>query len=354
MKTGAQLKINLKDTAMLKIILPVFALLVLLMTSNVFAQTQAVPPRRPVTPRPAAPISKRISKKVQNESGIPAEKYIAADSKVNISLRVCDGNVKINGWDRDQIRAFVNNGSQVGFAVRNKNSQTSKPDLLRVVGFDPEKNNEGESDECLSGDEIELDVPRGAFVNLTTSESDIAIRSVSRVKIENNDGNISLGDISQGVNARTYEGNITIEKSSGPITLSSTNGSIVILETASNDVGDALTAKTISGTIMLQQVAQKQVSASSNTGSIRFDGNMETGGQYSFVTTNGNISLLIPDNSSYRVDASYGGNFKSEIPLKTLTEEINPQVKRLVAVSGAGDASVTLKNYSGNINIRKK
>ncbi len=104
----------------------------------------------------------------------------------------------------------------------------------------------------------------------------------------------------------------------------------------------------------MQQVAQKQIEAASNTGSIKFDGKFESGGQYSFGTTNGSINLLIPADSSCRVEAFYGGSFQSEIPLKELTKDVSPSVQKVVGVLGAGDASLSLKNISGAISIRKK
>ena len=354
MEKGAKIKINLNDNNMRKIAIFIFTLIAFIPSADISAQTVNFKPNvAVVAPNPSAK-SAPIAGKVQKESEIPAEKFIVADVKVNISLCVTEGAVKINGWKRNEIRVFVEGGSDAGFSVRDKNKQTGQPNLINVLGFDPAKNKEDNSDECLSGDEIELDVPQGATVNLIGHESDIAVSTVSKIKIENDGGNIYLNDIAQGIDAKTYQGNVMVEKSRGMITLNSTNGNIVVFDTESNEVGDGLQVRTISGGIVLQQVTQKQVEANSNTGSIRFDSTLEKGGQYSFGTTNGAINLLIPADSSFKIEAFYGGAFRSEIPLKTLTKDINPQVQRMIAVFGTGDASVNLTNLSGAIRIRKK
>ncbi|MGI8470397.1 MAG: DUF4097 family beta strand repeat-containing protein [Pyrinomonadaceae bacterium] len=339
---------------MLKIIFSGFALFAFFSASNIFAQTTIVNPKIVIAPPRPPSKPRQAHKTVRNESEIPAEKFIVVDTKVNISLCVSEGNVKINGWQRDEIRAFVSGGSDAGFSVRDKNNQTGKPNLITVLGFDPSKKTETGLDECLSGDSIELDVPRGASVDITGRENDISISSVNKVTVKNDDGNILLNDIAQGIEARTYQGDITVEKSSGAMTLINTNGNIVALDTAANDVGDVLRARTSSGGISLQQVAQKQIEANSNTGSIRFDGAFASGGQYAFGTTNGAINLLIPAASSFKIEAFYSGAFQSEIPLKIVTEDVMPQIKKLNAIIGAGDANLSLKNISGAIRIRKK
>src|SRR5215203_5298967 len=81
---------------------------------------QTPKPEMPVPPpktkiEPVRPTIYRTKKQIRNESDTPAEKSIATDAKVNISLCVSEGKIKINGWDRNEVRAFVNEGSEVGF-----------------------------------------------------------------------------------------------------------------------------------------------------------------------------------------------------------------------------------------------
>lgn len=317
-------------------------------------RTTPIPMVRP-TPRPPITHSRR-SMRVHNEGIAPAERAIATDSKVNISLCVSEGTVKINGWDRDEIRAFVDGGSEVGFLIRSKNRQSGKANLVEILGYDPQKNREPNLDKCLAGEVIEIDVPRGTTITgLRGIEADISIESVNKVsKLINVGGNIFLNNIKNGVNAETREGDVNVEKSSGSMRLVSTNGNIIVFETETNDVGDIFSAKTNSGAITLQQVNHRQIETNSISGAIRYNGDFVGGGQYTFNTTNGSINLVIPVESSCMVSASYGGVFQSDIPLKDAVTTTTGSIKSLTGILGTGDANVILITHSGAIRIRKK
>jgi hypothetical protein len=343
-----------------KTILLSFAILILFPISNIFSQvTQSepkinVPPMRPTTrrePRPGPTPPKR--RRAENEGPTPAEKSLRTDPQVNISLCVSAGNVRINGWERNEIRAFVNGGSKVGFRILRKQNQDAV--WVKVLGFDPQTDKEVGLDECLSGDEIELDVPRGATIGLKGRESQIMIDSVAKVKVENIGGDISLNNISKAVDAGTYEGDVTVEKSSGPISLFATTGNILAFEVRSNEFGEAFKAKTRSGAVILQSVEHAQAEVVSTSGSIRFTGEFVQGGQYVFNTTSGSILLAIPAETSCRVNATYSlGAFQSDLPLKEIQKTPSPQIQKFSGVLGAGDGNLNLTTFSGAIRIRKK
>ncbi len=313
-----------------------------------FAQTPKTPPMPPRTPRSNAKI-------IRNDSDTPAEKSIAVDAKVNISLCVNDGKLKVNGWERNEVRAFVSDGSQVGFRVLQKGRQNDNPVWIMVVGFDPMINKEVKPDECLSGDLIELDVPRNATVNVKSNESETTIDSVGKVSVENVSGDIFLNGITRGIEAKTYEGDVIVKKSSGAMMLLSTTGNIVAFDVGADEIGDVFKAKTSNGAIMLKNVGQRQIEVGSNSGSINFNGEFLNGGQYIFGTSNGSITLNIPQNSSSKINASYGfGAFSSEIPLQNVIKNSPSRIQNLSAQIGAGDATLKLSTVSGAILIKKQ
>ena len=299
--------------------------------------------------------TEKPKKQILNEGATAAEKSVGTDAKVNISLCVTEGKVNIHGWDRSEIRAYVSNGgSQVGFKILQKSKQTEKPVWVMVVGFDPSKTNEAEVEECLSGDEIELDVPRGATVNIKSRVSETRIESVQKARVENIGGDIFLNDIAQGIEAATYEGDVTISKSSGAMSLSSASGNIVAFDASSSEIGDVFKAKTINGAITLQEIEHRQIEVGSNSGSIKFTGEFLGGGQYNFGTANGAIMLIIPEKSSCKVTAFFGfGQFASEIPMQNIKKSPASGAQNLTGQMGAGEANLNLKTYSGRIFIRK-
>ena len=329
----------------------IFAIFAFTSFSTVSAQTQ--PPHNPVE-IPRKPVWKSANK-IRNTSGLPAEKSIAVSANVNISLCVSEGNLKINGWDRSEVRTFVSEGSEVGYTIVEKGRQNAAPIWIKILGFDPVKNKENNPDECLAGDSIEIDVPRNAVVNVKSNVSEMAIDSVAKVTVENGGGDIFLNNIARGIEARTYQGDVTVGQSSGAMYLQSTTGNIIAFDVSPGDIGDIFKAKTGSGVITLKNVEQRQIEAGSNTGSINFKGDFLSGGQYSFGTSNGSINLSIPQSSSLKIFASYGyGVFNSEIPMQNVERNTPSRIQTLSAQLGSGDAALKLTTVSGAIRIKKQ
>lgn len=295
----------------------------------------------------------KVKTEISNNNGA-AEKSVPVDAKVNISLCVSEGKLKINGWERSEIRAFIGGGTEVGFKILEKSKKNNNAVWVMVVGFDTTKKQNPNVNECLSGDDIEIDVPRGATVNIKNFESETTISSIAKLVIENASGDIYLNNIERGVDATTYEGDVTIEKSSGAISLSSTTGNIVAFDLAPSDIGDIFKAKTNSGTITLQNIEHRQLEINSHSGAMKFVGEFQNGGQYRFGTQNGSISLSIPETSSCKILASYGfGAFNSEIPLQNVLKSAASKTQSLTAMMGGGDATLNLTTYSGAIWIKK-
>jgi hypothetical protein len=283
-----------------------------------------------------------------------SEKSIAVSEKVNISICIKEGQVKVNGWNRNEIRAFVNKGSGVGFSVLEK-GKDKKAVWVKVLGYDPSKEDEDSRQECVSGSVIELDVPFGATVNIKSGESKTTIDSVAKVFVKNVGGDIFLNNIPNGIEARTYRGNVTVKNSGGSMTLETTNGNIVAYDASSDEIGDFFRAKTNSGAITLQKIKYRETEVNSNSGSINFVGEILNGGQYYFGSANSLITLVLPENSSSKIIAVYGyGNFDSEIPMKELKRDENSKLRSLSATFGKGEALLNFKTVTGKIFIKKQ
>lgn len=314
-------------------------------------KTTVVPGIPIITPRPVPTPPRDAKTVVVNESETPAEKSISTESKINITLCVREGNIRVNGWNRDEVRAFVENGSEVGFVIVDKNTKNQKPVWIKVLGFDPQKNKEVKPEECLSGSNIELDVPRNATVNLRSHESEVRIESVGRTIVENLGGDIYLNGVSDGVQATTYRGDITVENSSGQMILNNTDGNILAIGATPSEIGDVFKAKTNSGKITLNGVEHRQIDSSTISGSVNFDGNLLSGGQYGFSTTSGSIVLTVLPDSPCKINAWFGfGAFSTEFPLQnTLKKEqsLSAQIGM-----GAATCSLNLKTGSGVIRLR--
>ena len=297
----------------------------------------------------------RRKRQIYNESPTAAEKSIAVEAKVNLQFCVSEGKVRINGWDRNEIRAYVNGGSQIGFKILQKSRQNQNPVWVQALGFDPSKNRIPNADECLSGDEIELDVPRGASIRLNSYDSEITIESVEKVWVDNGGGNIFLNEINGGIEAVTKQGGITVGKSGGTMNLGTNEGNIVAYEVSPSEIGDVFKAKTLNGMINLDRIEHRQIEINSFSGSISFAGEFLSGGRYLFGTHSGSVLLSIPETSSCQVNAFYGtGQFVSDIRLQNERRTGGMGAQNVTGRIGNGEATLILKTYSGRLNIKKQ
>ena len=329
--------------------------LIAVTTVGVYGQATPVPkpPKKPPVrvEAPAMPEPPNFPDRKLSGHGV-SEKALLVDANVNIQLPcISQAKVIINGWERNEIRVFVKNGSKFAFRVHEKDPVSGKPNWVLITIFAPDTSRSRMSD-CISGDRIEIDVPMKATVGMKGHETETMIDSVRKVDIKNLGGNVALRNISGGIRAATFEGDVAVENSGGQISLETSTGNIIAYEVSPGQIGDTFTTKTRSGMITLQKVDHRQIEATSVSGSVVFNGKFLPGGLYNFLTSNGSIKLGIPPDSSCKVVASYGfGTFNSTYPLKIETENITDGGQSLVAKMGAGDSTVKVTTSSGSINI---
>ncbi len=283
------------------------------------------------------------------------ERSIAVAPNVNLTLCVAKGDLRINGWSRNDVRVYVKDGGKMKFHVREKNERDGKPNWVSPVPFDQKSTNKTYPD-CIWGDYIEIDMPMTASVEIKGAETEATIDDIRKVYIKNIGGDITVRKAGGGVVALTYEGDVTVEGSTGPMNLETTSGNITAFQLAPVEIGDRFKARTGSGAIFLQNVSHRQTEVTSTSGSVAFNGEIRNGGAYSLSTTNGSIRMTLPATTACQFLAVYGsGNFVSEIPLKLETENlIGGPLKKVAGKIGVGsDAMLKLTANNGSIGIKK-
>lgn len=328
-----------------------------------FAQQD--PPETPKAPAPKAevkppvrrPIPPPFSRVRPTEGDVrgTTERVINAEPNVAVKLCIAEGTIRINGSERNEVRVFVRNGRKFEFRSLEKNPETGKATWLWIAST----SGPGPLSNCLAGDSVDIDLPVGASIDLEARTAGAVVDSVKKANVKIVEGSISLRNISGGIQANAYQGDVMVESSGGPIELGTTTGNILAYDVRSGNVGDLFKATTRSGQIALEGVIHRQILASSISGSVAFNGRFLNGGIYNFKTTNGSIRLLIPDDSACKLIAAYGfGSFDSAITLKIETENVTGGGKNFVGILGKPTngplATVTLTTSSGSIGIRKQ
>src|SRR5476651_396505 len=88
--------------------------------------------------------------------GETSEKLIVVDANVNVSMCVTQGNLRINGWNRKEVRVFVKDGSKFSFKVLQKDMQSDSPVWITLAGLEKTKGKYPTPTECIWGEVIEM------------------------------------------------------------------------------------------------------------------------------------------------------------------------------------------------------
>lgn len=327
---------------------------VLLFAAAVHAQTPQAPPVPRTPPVPPTPRVAPVAPSFPGQT-TDTELRVAAERNVNLKFCISEGTLKINGWDRNEVRIFARSGRKFGIRVLERSPESGNATWIWATPTAIEGQTAANRGECLSGETVEMDVPHGATLNFQGRSATTSVDSVHKVSLKIVEGNISLRNITGGISATALQGDLIVSNSSGSVSLDSTTGNVIAYGVKPLETSDLLKVKTNSGSIMLQRVGHRQIEANSITGSLQFEGGFLVGGIYNFKTSNGAIRMLVPENGSCTVSAAYGfGSFNAAIPVETVTENVTPGGKIVVARIGSGElCNVSLTTSSGRILIAR-
>jgi hypothetical protein len=286
---------------------------------------------------------------------------IAADPGIVITMCLESGNIVVSGGDRREVRVTAEEPASVTFRPAKGSNASGPATRLEVVVSASPQSGPPQFGECRGSSDMDLEVPRGATVYLKTQDGDIEISNVAEVRAETSTGNINLQHVAKAVEASTVSGNVALEESNGRIRLRSISGNLEAIRAKVVEPNDFLYAKTISGDVRLEQIAQPRVEAGTITGEVTLTGPLAQGGFYSFNTTTGDITLDLPDTVSFQVTAkvSQGGEVITEFPLKYTggISTFDAMSSGKLAGSfgtGASPAIINLVSFSGTLRLRKK
>ena len=251
-----------------------------------------------------------------------AEATLAATQNVSVSLCVTSGDLTVRGTDAREVTARSHNAKQIQLR-RADNTDASQPARrLQVLVADYADGSISATDDCQAFSDIELDVPRGATVELRTRDGNVKVTDVTEARVETMSGDITLQRVTRAVDVNSVSGNISLKDASGRIKLSSSGGSVSVADARPIDSDDEFEAKSLSGDVNLERVGHAIVGAKTISGSVNMTGALAHGGRYGFKTMSGDVTLTLPPDSSFQINAktSQGGEIVSDFPLKLVSE----------------------------------
>jgi DUF4097 and DUF4098 domain-containing protein YvlB len=184
----------------------------------------------------------------------------------------------------------------------------------------------GELNAKTSGGPLNFSHLHGSVDGRTAGGSIRLLDCHGDLKIKTSGGGIDMSGGSGSLNGDTSGGSITIKTFSGPVLVRSSGGGIEV-----DNVHGKLEGSTSGGSI------------SANFSPLADEVNLKTSG--------GGVTLRLPENSAFDLDASTsGGNVSSDLPVST-TGKV-PRGKLKGPVNGGGKA-VVLHSGGGSIQVKK-
>lgn len=301
----------------------------------------------------------------------PAEKTersLPVDPQATVTLCVASGILKVRGWDRSEVLVRSTSAAKIDFRRIDKSKDPSRP-ATRVDVMVLDRNAVANPRlDCQAFADVEMDVPAGATVQIQTRDGDITIAGVSGAFAGSQNGDITIERATRFVEAGSVGGSIYLRNSSGRISLSSAGGEVQVVNVRPATGEDTFEVGTVSGDIQLDRVSNPRVTAKTVNGRVMMSGPLAKSGYYGFTNVTGDVLLALPHDASFQLNAkvSEKHDIISEFKLTYLSEpppppaarprspEVVPySLRRVNAVCGSGDATISVASFGGTIRIKK-
>lgn len=331
--------------------IPLFILLFLFAQAPAAAQSDA---RRQSDEREGSDVVSRVS----------------ASRNVVVSVCLSAGNVIVRGWDREEVRARAEAPGSIRLQA------TGEQPAVRVeVLAAPHKDARIDLSECGMIDSLELSVPHGATVNVQARSGDVEVSDVAEARVESLSGDVNLSGTTRAAEVNSMSGDVTLAGGRGRVRLRTVSGTVEAIDVRKLDESDLLEIASTSGDVIIERANFSQIRASAISGGVRMTGSLARGGSYEFKTISGDVTLTLPADSSFKLNANVvmSGEIITDFPVKTATAEQNgaivggpasqgegkrvrsgqPLQTRLVGTVGGGDADLRLTSFNGTLHLKK-
>jgi hypothetical protein len=348
--------------------------------------------------------------------GEKIERSIAVSPQLTVTLCVASGKLTVRGWDKNELRVRSTDARHIELRRLDKTKDVTIPaSRIDVMVLDSASRIGARAlVDCQALADVEMEVPTGATVQVQTRDGDISITGVSGAYAGSQNGSIEIARATNVVEAGSIGGSITLRDSSGRIILSSAGGIVEVMNVKASGTDDTFEVGTVSGDIQLQHVSVPKVMAKTVNGTVTMTGPLTRSGHYTFTNMTGDVILALPHDASFQLNAkvSEKRDIVSDFQLKYFNEmpgppapaakpapaaaggktptprtpsaatpappkaavakanppktgpiispvlvdrpQVNPHVlRRVTAVCGSGDATISVASFGGTVRLKK-
>lgn len=265
----------------------------------------------------------------------------SASATPTVEIENLAGSVKINGWDRDEIKVTGVLGDDTdGLDFSGSN------DSFQIEVEIPDSYGRRHRD--LDSD-LEIWLPAGSSLDVETVSASIRVSgSNGRLELESVSGEVTVEGAPTSADVETVSGRIELAGSETLAIAESVSGRIDL-----SGVAGRVEAATVSGSIRVEASDIEQGEFEAVSGSVRFTGALSPGARLSAESHSGSVVLNLPADTSARfqvetfsgsINNGFGGGEAER------TSRYAPG-KRLDFSIGSGDAQVRVESFSGSVTL---
>lgn len=253
------------------------------------------------------------------------ERTIPADPSVTVLLCISAGEVIVRGGDRRDVRASAVAAERIELRRADATDANNPATRVEVLVSDQAEGRRPLVGECRASGNIQLDVPRGAVVQIQTQSGSVDIADVAIARVDSLNGDIDLRRVSKAVEAKTFGGSISLKDAKGRVRLHAASGSVEAVDVRPLEPSDYFEANSYSGDVTLERIGHAQVQVSTLNGTASMAGPLAHGGRYGFKTMSGDVNLVLPNDASFQINGkvSMQGDIITDFPLQIIN--VNPK-----------------------------
>jgi DUF4097 and DUF4098 domain-containing protein YvlB len=284
------------------------------------------------------------------------EKTEALAKNGRLYLNNVSGEISVMTWKEAQVKIEALKTSKASSLEKAKENAdlvtievTKDGDLVRVETKYPKK-----SGGFWGGNSINVSVdykvwvPEAAAVEIKSVSGDVDVAPIGgKAKIECVSGNVDLLGAA-GAEIKLVSGDLVLENITADVFINAVSGNITATR-----VKGSLESETVSGDIRLTDLSgSRTVDVKTVSGNVTYIGVIEADGRYELKTHSGDVRMSIPAGSSFDFEANtFSGDIDSDFEI-AVSGKISP--KEIRGTVGKGGATVVLKSFSGNVDLKKK
>ncbi|HOW85752.1 MAG TPA: DUF4097 family beta strand repeat-containing protein [Candidatus Aminicenantes bacterium] len=284
------------------------------------------------------------------------EKTVPLSKTGRLYLSNLSGDIEVMTWKEAQVKIEALKTSKASSLEKAKENAakvtvevSGEGELVRVETKYPRQ-----SGKFWGGDSVNVSVdykvwvPEQAAVELVSTSGDVEVAPIGGpAKIKSVSGNVSVRGAA-GADIDLTSGDLTLKNIAGDVFVNNVSGDIEI-----SGIKGSVEVKDVSGDIELLDVSgARTINAKSVSGNIIYAGTIENGGRYMIEAFSGDVRLTIPAASSFDLEANtFSGDIASEFEVSVVGKLSHRELRGTV---GKGGATLVLKTFSGNVDLKKK